>query len=161
MKLDLKIALFLLLFSGLWMLPGSNIVVAGLQHWGQSPNAIALVLRHQGCGIPEVYAEDASAKAPAFIEAVPTGLSAGVGEVQTVYVTVLDRDKKPVPNVLVTASSDTPNRASVEPEEIKTDANGKAVFTVKGVAYFSGSRAIITFKAGDAVGTVETAQQYL
>ena len=143
--MGLRVALFLLLFSGLLMLPGSNIVVAGLEC----------------CGVPEVYAEDASAKAPAFIEAVPTGLSAGVGEVQTVYVTVLDRDKKPVPNVLVTASSDTPNRASVEPEEVKTDEDGKAVFTVNGVAYFSGSRAIITFKAGDAVGTVETAQQYL
>ncbi|HHT9155790.1 MAG: Ig-like domain-containing protein [Planctomycetes bacterium] len=145
MKLDLKVASFLLLFSGLLMLLGNNVVVAGLDC----------------CYIPEAVAEDASAKAPAFIEVVPTGLSAGVGEVQTVYVTVLDKDKKPVPNVLVTASSDTPNRASVGPEEIKTDANGKAVFTVKGVAYFSGSRAIITFKAGDAVGTVETAQQYL
>ncbi|MFN3468023.1 MAG: hypothetical protein ACK4WF_10045, partial [Candidatus Brocadiales bacterium] len=111
------------------------------------------------CYVPEAVAEEVVV--PAFIEAVPHGLTAGVGEVHTVYVTVLNKDKLPVPDIAVTASSDTPNRASVEPAEVRTDENGKAVFTVKGVAYFSGSKAIITFKAGGVETTVETSQQWL
>lgn len=143
MKSGLKIVLFLLLFPGLLMLLGGNTAVAGLEC----------------CGVPEVAAEEVTA--PAFIEAVPIIVSAGPGEVHTVYVTVLDKDKRPVPNVLVRASSDTPNRASVEPEEVRTDENGKAKFTVKGVAYVPGSKATITFRSGEAVGTIETVFQYL
>ncbi len=139
----LKLVLFMLLFPGMLMVMGASTGLAGLGC----------------CGLPEVTAGEAVV--PAFISVSPTGLSAGSGEVHTVYVTVLDGERRPIPNALVTASSDTPNRASVEPAEARTDANGKAVFTVKGVAYFSGSRAIITFKAGDAVATVETAQQFL
>jgi hypothetical protein len=143
MRQGLKIALFFLLFAGMGMPLGDNLVRAGLEC----------------CLVPEAVAGEAGA--PAFVEAVPIGLSAGSGEVHTVYVTVLDKDKRPVPNVLVTASSDTPNRASVEPDSVKTDEKGKAIFTVKGVAYVSGSKAIITFKAGEAVGRVETSQQFL
>lgn len=132
-----KVVTSLLPFLGLLMWLGSGVAMTG----------------------PEVAAEEADVAA--FIEAVPMGLTAGVGEVQTVYVTVLDKDRRPVPDVLVTASSDTPNRASVEPAEMRTDANGKARFTVRGVAYFSGSRAILTFRAGDLVATVETSQQWL
>ncbi|HHT9121166.1 MAG TPA: Ig-like domain-containing protein [Candidatus Hypogeohydataceae bacterium YC41] len=142
MKSGLKIALFLLLFPGMVLLL-SNMVVAG-------PPC---------CGVSEVV--EGGAGVPAYMEVSPTAVSAADGEVHKVWVTVLDKNKNPLPNVLVTASSDTPNRASVEPEQVKTDERGKAVFTIKGVAYFSGSRAIITFKAGDVAAKVETAQQFL
>lgn len=140
---NLKAVLFLLLLPGILMILGSNMGVAGLEC----------------CGLPEVAAEEAIA--PAFVETSPTVVTAGSGEVHTVYVTVLDKDRRALPNILIRASSDTPNRASVEPEEVRTDENGKAVFTVKGVSYVPGSKATITFKAGDAVGKLETVFQYL
>lgn len=142
MKLVLKVALLLPLFFGMLMLLESNMAVAGLEC----------------CGVPAAAEEIGT---PAFMEAVPTIVTAGPGEVHTVHVTVLDKDKRPVPNVQVTASSDTPNRVSVEPEEARTDEKGMAIFTVKGVAYTPGSQAIITFKAGDVVDTIETVFQYL
>lgn len=142
MKLVLKVALVLPFFLGMSILLRSNVAVAGLEC----------------CGVPT--AEETRATV-AFVEAVPVIVTAGPGEVHTVHVTVLDKDKKPVPNVLVKAYSDTPNRASVEPEEVRTDEKGMAVFTVKGVAYTPGSKAIITFKAGEVEDTVETVMQYL
>ncbi|MDO8136655.1 MAG: Ig-like domain-containing protein [Candidatus Brocadiales bacterium] len=141
MKSVLKVALFLPFFLGMLMLLGSNTVVAGLEC----------------CGVSQAATEEIGA--PASVEAVPTSVTANPGEVHTVHVTVLDKDKRPVPNVLVTASSDTPNRASVEPEEVKTDEKGMAVFTVKGVAYVPGSTAIITFKAREVEDTIETVFQ--
>ncbi len=143
MKIIMSTVFSLLLIPGLLIISGGSAGSAGLEC----------------CGVPEVAAEEVGL--PTYIEAVPTIITAGSGEVHKVYVTVLDEEKRPLANVVVRASSSIPNRASVEPEELRTDENGKAVFTVKGVSYTPGSKAIITFRAGDVKDTVETVFQYL
>lgn len=91
---------------------------------------------------------------PATIEASPWYVTAGSGELQTVYVTVLDQNGNPLPNVLVKAWSSMPERALVEPESLLTNEEGKAVFTIRGL-YIPG-KALITFEAGGVSDQVET-----
>lgn len=91
---------------------------------------------------------------PASIEASPWYVTAGSGELHNIYVTVLDKNGNPLPNVLVRASSDMLERALVEPESLLTNEEGKAVFTIRGL-YFPG-KAYITFEAGGVSDQVET-----
>ncbi|MFQ5861766.1 MAG: hypothetical protein ACE5IC_01455, partial [Candidatus Brocadiales bacterium] len=66
----------------------------------------------------------------------PFSITAGSGEVHTIWVTVLDGARNPVPNVLVRARSDTPSRVLITPESLLTDEEGKAVFTANAVSHF-------------------------
>lgn len=92
---------------------------------------------------------------PASMEVSPHEITAGSGEHQTIWVTVLDGERKPLPNVLVKANSDMPNRASVTPESSLTNDEGIAVFTVTGIARVPGS-AHITFTADGVSDEVRT-----
>ncbi len=97
---------------------------------------------------------------PAFIEAIPHEITAGTGEVQTIWVTVLDGAGNPVPNVLVRARSDTPPRVLVTPESSLTDEEGKAIFTANAISHFPGTAHII-FTADGLSVEVETYFIYL
>ncbi|MHC4197563.1 MAG: hypothetical protein ACYSRP_06595 [Planctomycetota bacterium] len=92
---------------------------------------------------------------PAFIEVSPFEITAGSGEVHTIWVIVLDGAKNAVPNVLVHAVSDTPSRVLVQPESLLTDKEGKAVFTANAITHFPGT-AYIIFTADGLSTKVET-----
>lgn len=83
---------------------------------------------------------------PAFIEVSSNEITAGSGEHQTIWVTVLDGSRKPLPEVLVQAKSDMPSRALVTPDSLLTNNEGIAIFTVTAIADMPG-RAHITFTA--------------
>lgn len=83
---------------------------------------------------------------PAYIEVSSNEITAGSGEHQTIWVTVLDGSRKPLPEVQVQAKSDMPNRALVTPESLLTNNEGIAIFTVTAIADMPG-RAHITFTA--------------
>lgn len=92
---------------------------------------------------------------PAFIEVSSNEITAGSGEHQTIWVTVLDGSRKPLPNVPVQAKSDMPSRALVTPDSLLTNDKGIAVFTVTGIADMPG-RAHITFTADGLSAAVRT-----
>ncbi len=97
---------------------------------------------------------------PVFIEATPVEITAGSGEVHTIWVTVLDGARNPVRNVLVRAKSSMPNRALVTPESLLTNEEGKAVFTINAVSHLPGT-AYITFTADGLSVEVKTIYQHL
>lgn len=99
------------------------------------------------------------APSPAYIEVSPNFLTANSGELHEVYVTVLDQDRNPLPNILVSAKSSLIGRVSLEPDSAMTDENGKVVFTVRGI-YFPGA-ADITFTAGEISESISTVWIYL
>lgn len=92
---------------------------------------------------------------PAYIEVSSYEITAGSGEHQTIWVTVMDSGRKPLPNVPVNAKSDMPNRASVTPESMLTNDEGIAIFTVTGISSIPG-RAYITFTADGLSAGVRT-----
>lgn len=90
-----------------------------------------------------------------FIEAIPFEITAESGEHLTIWVTVMDSKRKPLPNVLVQAESDTPSRALVTPESLLTNDEGVAIFTVTGISHMP-SRAHITFTTDGLSAEVRT-----
>jgi hypothetical protein len=92
---------------------------------------------------------------PAYMEVSPHSFVADAGQVHTIWVTVLDGERNPLQNVLVTAKSDTPNRISVTPESVHTNEEGKAVFTINAISHIPGT-AHIVFTANGLTAEVET-----
>ena len=92
---------------------------------------------------------------PAFIEVSSNEITAGSGEHQTIWVTVLDGSRRPLPNVLVQAKSNMPSRALVTPDSLLTNNEGIAIFTLTGIADMPG-RANITFTADGLSAAVRT-----
>lgn len=69
---------------------------------------------------------------PAIMEASPWAVVVGSGTTHIVFVKVMDRDRRPIPNQTVSANVENPCVATIE-EHGSTDEKGLARFTVTGI----------------------------
>ncbi len=76
--------------------------------------------------------EPLPATGPAIIEASPWAVVVGSGTTHIVFVKVMDRDKRPIPNQRVSARVEDPSVAIID-EGALTDEKGLARFTVTGI----------------------------
>ncbi|MCP4363924.1 MAG: hypothetical protein GY800_01285 [Planctomycetes bacterium] len=101
------------------------------------------------------YDIPANTSGPVYMEVSPNVVIADSGQVHTIWVTVLDGKRNPLQGVPVTAKSDTPNRISVTPENLHTDKEGKAIFTVNAISHIPGT-AHAVFTANGLTAEVKT-----
>lgn len=96
--------------------------------------------------VPSAPSGPLPATGPAFLEVSPWAVEvAGSGDTEVVFVKVMDRDKRPIPDQLVSATIEDTSVATIEDHEV-TDKKGLARFTVTGIGMPTFTK--LTFTAG-------------
>lgn len=91
-------------------------------------------------------------KIPAYIEVIPWFVGVQSGSVVNIYVTVLDQNRRPLAGQEVRATIAEPAVARLNSSRRITDENGKAVFTLTGIAF--PEITTLTFYAGSVSSTI-------